>query len=161
MNVKRKICEECRTGFEASRKTQRFCCTRCADRQRDRRRRKRNKGVVVGANESSPAESPRRQEAQRTPQPAIEPRASSRQTNATTKRCQQAIDALQTKLRSQSLDLDRAEADKAEQQTRISILQGELGRLKRSSLPSHPAGGGCPFPEQPELVLPPTNSQHR
>lgn len=132
MNVKRKICEECRVGFEASRKTQRFCCTRCADRQRDRRRRKRNKGVVVGANECSPAESPRTSGSQRTPQPAIEPRATSRQPDATTRRCQQSIDALQSRLRSQSLDLDRVEADRAEQQERISILQSELARLKRA-----------------------------
>jgi uncharacterized small protein (DUF1192 family) len=132
MNVKRKICEECRAGFKASRKTQRFCCTRCADRQRDRRRRNRNQGVAVRANESSPAESPRKSGVESASQLASEPRATRRQSDATANRFQQTVDALQTQLRSQSLDLDRVEADNAEQQARISILQSELARLKRA-----------------------------
>ncbi|UZX05401.1 hypothetical protein F8G81_09535 [Arthrobacter sp. CDRTa11] len=48
------------------------------------------------------------------------------------KQFQQTIDALQTQLRSQSLDLDRVEADNAEQQARVSVLQAELARLKRA-----------------------------
>ena len=119
-------------GFDPSRKTQRFCCTRCADRQRDRRRRKRNQGGEVRTNDSCPARSPSASEADCHSQSALEPRATSRGHDAGIQQLQQTIDALQTQLRSQSLDLDRVEADNAEQQARVSVLQTELARLKRA-----------------------------
>lgn len=119
-------------GFEPSRKTQRFCCTRCADRQRDRRRRKRNQGGGVRTDDSYPAQSLSTSEAECHSPSALEPRATSRGHDAAIKQFQQTIDALQTQLRSQSLDLDRVEADNAEQQARVSVLQAELARLKRA-----------------------------
>ena len=119
-------------GFDPSRKTQRFCCSRCADRQRDRRRRKRNQGVVVQTNDSCLAESPGTPEGECTSQPALERRKTSRRHDPAIKQFQQTIDALQTQLRSQSLDLDRVEADNAEQHARVSVLQAELARLKRA-----------------------------
>jgi chromosome segregation ATPase len=119
-------------GFEPSRKTQRFCSTRCADRQRDRRRRKRNQGDGVRTNDTYPAQSPTATEAECHSQSVLKPRVTSRGQDAAIKQFQQTIDALQTQLRSQSLDLDRVEADNAEQQARVSVLQAELAGLKRA-----------------------------
>jgi septal ring factor EnvC (AmiA/AmiB activator) len=61
-----------------------------------------------------------------------EPRVRRRHLETATKRCQRAIDELQTKLRSQSQDLEHVEAVNAEHQARISSLHEELAHLKRA-----------------------------
>lgn len=120
-------------GFEPSRKTQRFCRTRCADRQRDRRRRKRKQGADISANDSYRAELPGTSQADCHSRPDLERGDTSRRRHdPAIKQFQQSIDALHTQLRSQSLDLDRLEADNADQQSRIGVLQGEFARLKRA-----------------------------
>jgi hypothetical protein len=130
--MSRKICEECRVGFEPSRKTQRFCSTRCGDRQRDRRRRQQNQKERDDGGSASAANSPCPEKVARTPELALERPATRQRLDATIKTHQQTIDALQTKLRSQSGDIDRLEAENAERQSRISLLQGEVARLKRA-----------------------------
>lgn len=128
--MKKKTCEECRAAFDASRNGQRFCSTRCANRQRDRRRRQK-KQLLAGR--SSPlAVALRTSETEPASLSTTEPRARGRYREAATRRCQRAIDDLQTKLRSQSLDLEHAEAVNAEQQARIGSLQRELAHLKRA-----------------------------
>lgn len=119
-------------GFEPSRKTQRFCSTRCADRQRDRRRQNRTQTKFLRGKENSSAESPTAPEAERATESTPEQRDTRQQVHATTKRCQKTIDALTTKLRAQSSDLDRLEAENTEQQVRVHLLQGEVARLKRA-----------------------------
>lgn len=119
-------------GFEPSRKTQRFCSTRCADRQRDRRRRRQNKKALDRGREASAASSLCPAKVERTSELALERPATRQRLDAMTKTHQETIDALQTKLRSQSGDIDRLEAENAERQSRISLLQGEVARLKRA-----------------------------
>lgn len=128
--MKKKTCEECRAAFDASRNGQRFCSTRCANRQRDRRRRQKKQvlagrsiplAVAIGTSEAEPASLS-----------TTEPRTRGRDREAATRRCQRATDDLQARLRSQSLDLEHVEAVNAEQQARISSLQGELAHLKRA-----------------------------
>lgn len=119
-------------GFEPSRKTQRFCSTRCAGRQRDRRRRNRTQAMSLRGKENSSGKSRTASEVERAAESTAELRASRRQLDATTKRCQQTIDALTTKLRAQSSDLHRLEAENSEQQARVNLLQREVARLKRA-----------------------------
>ena len=129
--MKNKTCEECRAGFDSSRNTQRFCSTRCANRQRDRRRRQK-KQPLAGRSSGSPVISLGNHKAEETSHSPAEPLARRRHREASTRRCQRAIDDLQTRLRSQSLDLEHAEAVNAEHQARISSLQTELAHLKRA-----------------------------
>jgi hypothetical protein len=129
--VNKETCEECRAVFDASRSGQRFCSTRCANRQRDRRRRQR-KRLLAGRSIVSPPISLGTPEGKPASQRPPEPRALRRHREAAAKRCQLIIDELHTRLRSQSLDLEHAEAVNAEQQARISSLQGELAHLKRA-----------------------------
>lgn len=119
-------------GFEPSRKTQRFCSTRCADRQRDRRRRQQNQKALDACTEASAANSPCPAKLERTPEVALERPATRQRLDATINPHRETIDALQTKLRSQSGDIDRLEAENTEQQARIGLLQGEVARLKRA-----------------------------
>src|SRR5688572_14487724 len=109
--MSKNICEECRVAFEPSRKTQRFCTTRCADRQRDRRRRKQNQKTLDGGREVFPSNSPDRSEVGGASQCAAERRATRQRLDAIIKTHQETIDALQTKLRTQSSDIDRLEAE--------------------------------------------------
>lgn len=127
----KKTCEECRAGFDSSRKTQRFCSTRCANRPRDRRRRQK-KQLLAGRSTDSPVVSLGTHKAEDTSHSPAESRARRRHREASTKRCQRVIDDLQARLRSQSQDLEHVEAVNAEQQARISSLRVELAHLKRA-----------------------------
>lgn len=129
--MKKRTCEECRAAFDAARNGQRFCSTRCANRQRDHRRRQK-KQLLAGRSVDAPAVSVGTSEAESASDSTTEPHARRRYREAATRRSQRAIDDLQTRLRSQSLDLEHAEAVNAEQQARISSLQGELAHLKRA-----------------------------
>jgi chromosome segregation ATPase len=129
--VKKKTCEECRAGFYSSRNTQRFCSTRCANRQRDRRRRQK-KQLLARRSIDAPAVSLGIVEAEPASHSITEPPARRRRREAAIIICKRAIDDLQTRLRSLSLDLEHAEAVNAEQQARISNLQTELAHLKRA-----------------------------
>ena len=128
--MKKRTCEECRAAFDAARNGQRLCSTRCANRQRDRRRRQK-KQLLAGRSIDAPAVSLGTSDAEPASHSTTESRARRRH-EAATKRYQHAIDELQTRLRSLSLDLEHAEAVNAEQQERISSLQRELAHLKRA-----------------------------
>ncbi|MDQ0691454.1 hypothetical protein [Arthrobacter sp. W4I7] len=115
-----KNCEECSTSFEPSRKSQRFCSVRCANRRRDRRRRhgessaKAAEADTVGAFRHD------------------ELRAVQRQLENKTKICQRRLETLQSKLRSQSCEIDRLEAENSELRQSNNVLQAEVIRLKRA-----------------------------
>ncbi len=124
--MSRKVCGECGDGFEPSRAFQRFCTTRCANRQRDRRRRHRTQEAAVPlANTKGPETESASKRTTRQP-------AANHEHDVPTEIYQQRTDALQTALRSQSSEIERLEAQNAEQQDRISFLQVELTRLKRA-----------------------------
>lgn len=63
---------------------------------------------------------------------ATELQATSRQLETTSKACQQHLDELQSKLRSQASDIHHLEADNSQQLERINLLQSEVARLKRA-----------------------------
>lgn len=108
-----KTCEECRARFVPSRTSQRFCSTRCANRQRDRRRRRQT--------------SRRRQ-----PLPGQVPPQDANSTNAPTApgpAGNQALDSVRGQLRSQATDIDRLEAENADQRTTIRSLRADFVRL--------------------------------
>lgn len=128
--MNRKICEECRVGFQASRKTQRFCSKRCADRKRDRLRRIKNRETAARSNGFHAVHS--RQPDARTSHVFVEGHGPKRRVDPLDGRGRQTLDALQTQLRSQASDLEHLEAVNAEQRLRISGLQGELAHLKRA-----------------------------
>ena len=128
--MNRKICEECRVGFQASRKTQRFCSKRCADRKRDRLRRLRNRGTAARFNDSHAVHS--RQCDARTSHLFVEEHGAERRVDVSDGRSQKTVEGLQTQLRSQASDLEHLEAVNAEQRLRINGLQGELAHLKRA-----------------------------
>lgn len=118
MTIKR--CEECTEGFQPTRRTQRFCSTRCGNRQRDRRRRTRHRPGLV-----------RRAEPLATDiQSQLE--ATKRQLDSKTRSCQRQREVLQSKLRSQACEIDRLEAENSEQRVTINLLQSEVARLKRA-----------------------------
>jgi hypothetical protein len=112
--------EECTEGFESSRKAQRFCSTRCANRQRDRRRRTVN----------SPALSPKTNSLAADLQAQLA--VTRRQLESKTKNCQRHREILQSKLRSQACEIDRFEAENSEQRLSNNLLQSEVARLKRA-----------------------------
>lgn len=98
-----------------SRTSQRFCSTRCANRQRDRRRRRQT--------------SPRRQ-----PLPCQVPSQdtapdSSNYPTAPGPPGNQALDSVLGQLRSQATDLDRLEAENADQRATIKSLRADVVRL--------------------------------
>lgn len=126
----RKICEECRLCFEPSRRTQRFCSARCADKQRDRRRRNQIQVAAGISQESWGGEATPELEATR--QLAAALHATRQKLEATTKHCQDLLDSIQAKLRYQSSDVERLEAQNVEQHARIDLLQAEVARLKRA-----------------------------
>lgn len=49
-----------------------------------------------------------------------------------TKICQRRVEILQSKLRSQSCEIDRLEAENSEQRRTNNLLQSEVARLKRA-----------------------------
>lgn len=115
-----KNCEECAAAFEPSRKSQRFCSIRCGNRKRDRLRRTARRpalglevdsGVVV---------------------PEDELKALKRKLATRTKICQRRVEILQSKLRAQSCEIDRLEAENSEQRRSNNVLQSEVARLKRA-----------------------------
>jgi hypothetical protein len=118
--VTTKNCAECNNSFESSRRTRRFCSTRCANRQRDRRRRTRN----------DPAQAPKEGVHAADLQAQLE--ASKRQLESTTNSCQRHRQVLQSKLRSQACEIDRLQAENAEQRVSNNLLQSEVARLKRA-----------------------------
>jgi hypothetical protein len=113
-----KNCEECAMGFEPSRKGQRFCSTRCGNRKRDRiRRADCRPTVAVNADAVVPKD---------------EMKALRRELATRTKICQRRVGILQSKLRSQSCEIDRLEAENSEQRQNNDVLQLEVARLKRA-----------------------------
>jgi hypothetical protein len=114
-----KICEECAGGFEPSRKNQRFCSIHCGNKKRDRiRRAARRPSVAVQADGAVV--------------PKDELKAAQRQLATRTRICQRRVDILQSKLRSQSCEIDRLEAENSEQRQNNNVLQLEVARLKRA-----------------------------
>ena len=115
-----KNCEECAAGFEPSRKSQRFCSIRCGNRKRDRiRRAARRPTVAVEADAGAVV-------------PKNELKALQRRLATRTKICQRRVEILQSKLRSQSCEIDRLEAVDSEQRRSNNLLQLEVARLKRA-----------------------------
>lgn len=98
-----------------SRTSQRFCSTRCANRQRDRRRRRQT--------------SPRRQPLPGQVPPQGAAPDSSNAPTAPGPSGNQALDSVRGQLRSQATDIDRLEAENADQQTVIKSLRTDLLRL--------------------------------
>jgi septal ring factor EnvC (AmiA/AmiB activator) len=123
-----KVCDECGERFEPSRGLQRFCTTRCANRHRDRRRRQLTHATTIpstGVERVKFATG----EPGNVRQPVARQHTATRPFASTT---QGRFDALQIALRSQSSELERVEAENAEQQDRITQLQRELAQLKRT-----------------------------
>lgn len=115
-----KNCEECAAGFEPSRKSQRFCSIRCGNRKRDRiRRAARRPTVAVEADAGAVV-------------PKDELKALQRRLATRTKICQRRVEILQSKLRSQSCEVDRLEAENSELRQSNNVLQAEVIRLKRA-----------------------------
>lgn len=115
-----KNCEECTIGFQPSRKSQRFCSIRCGNRKRDRiRRTPRRPSVAVEADAGAVV-------------PKDELKALQRQLATGTRKCQRRVEILQSKLRSQSCEIDRLEAENSEQRRNNNVLQLEVARLKRA-----------------------------
>jgi hypothetical protein len=115
-----KNCEECTIGFKPARKSQRFCSTRCGNRKRDRMRRTaRRPAVAVEVDAGAVV-------------PKDDLNALKRQLATRTRICQRRVEILQSKLRSQSSEIDRLEAENSEQRQSNNVLQLEVGRLKRA-----------------------------
>jgi predicted RNase H-like nuclease (RuvC/YqgF family) len=117
--VSGKICQECRKAFEPARKSQRFCSVRCGNRQRDRRRRHRAPIPGTAISEATSAEAPalKTRDSTVTRLTAVQPES------------RRNLDSLQTKLRTQSEELDHLEADVSEHRATIESLHGEIARL--------------------------------
>jgi hypothetical protein len=115
-----KYCEDCSGAFKSSRKTQRFCSTRCANRHRDRKRRDSGRSAVAPAPRTS------------APHLKAQLEASKRQLESTSTSCQRQREILQSKLRSQACEIDRLEAENSEQRVANNLLQSEVSRLKRA-----------------------------
>jgi hypothetical protein len=64
--------------------------------------------------------------------PKDELKAVKRQLETKTKICQRRVEILQSKLRSQSCELDRLGAENSEQRQSNNVLQLEVARLKRA-----------------------------
>ena len=115
-----KNCEECTIGFLPSRKSQRFCSIRCCNKKRDRiRRTARRPAVAVEADAGAVV-------------PKDELKAAQRQLATRTRIFQRRVDILRSKLRSQSCEIDRLEAENSEQRQNNHVLQLEVARLKRA-----------------------------
>lgn len=111
-----KTCEECRGLFLPTRASQRFCCTRCANRQRDRRRRRH----------SSPGRPTLHCQV---PRQDAAPDASNA-TLALAPPSNQALDSVRSQLRTQATDIDRLEAQNSEQRAIVWNLRIDLDRLQ-------------------------------
>jgi hypothetical protein len=115
-----KNCEECRAAFESSRISQRFCSVRCGNRKRDRiRRASRRRAAAVKADAGAVV-------------PEDELKAVKRQLATRTGICQRRVEILQSKLRSQSCEIERLEAENTELRQSNNVLQAEVIRLKRA-----------------------------
>lgn len=112
--------EDCSGAFKSSRKNQRFCSTRCANRHRDRRRRDIHRSAAAPAPGTN------------APHLKTSLEATKRQLESTTMSCQRQREILQSKLRSQAPEIDRLEAENAEQRLSINRLESEVARLKRA-----------------------------
>ncbi|MDQ0821616.1 putative RNase H-like nuclease (RuvC/YqgF family) [Arthrobacter sp. V4I6] len=64
--------------------------------------------------------------------PKDELKALQRRLATRTRICQRRVEMLQSKLRSQSCEVDRLEAENAEQRRSNNLLQSEIARLKRA-----------------------------
>jgi hypothetical protein len=115
-----KYCEDCSGAFKSSRKTQRFCSTRCANRHRDRKRRDIHRSAVTPASKTN------------APHLKAQLQATKRQLECQSRSCQRHLEILQSKLRFQASEIDRLEAENAEQRLSINRLQSEVARLMRA-----------------------------
>lgn len=120
--MKSKECEECKGSFEPTRKSQRFCSNRCANRHRDRIRRINGRVASASAARTSSA------------QLKVRIETTKRQQESTARRCQRQRDLLQSKLRSQATEIDRLEAENSEQRLSNNGLRLEVARLKRAQI---------------------------
>ncbi|WP_426940131.1 hypothetical protein [Pseudarthrobacter sp. S6] len=110
-----KTCEECRGRYIPSRTSQRFCSTRCANRQRDRRRRRHTPQGRQPLRCQVPPHgaAPDSSNAPAAPGPAGK----------------QELDNVLGQLRSQATDIDRLEAENADQRATIRSLGADVVRL--------------------------------
>ncbi|MBT2555907.1 hypothetical protein [Arthrobacter sp. ISL-5] len=121
-----KSCGECGERFVPSRTSQRFCSTRCANRQRDRRRRQR---LPVASPASAVPARRRITVAESGPTPTRrKSQASLLTASAGIRQHQQK--SLGTQLRSQAADIDRLEAENADQRGVIRNLRADVARLQ-------------------------------
>lgn len=119
------MCAECGEPFEPIRRSQRFCSARCANRQRDRRRRRRTTASLPTAPAASRNDSAMTAAAS----PGCQDRARVRLAPAHA-RSGRFIDSLRAQLRLQSVDIERLEAENAEQRAIVKSLRHELARLQ-------------------------------
>lgn len=113
-------CEECRATFKPVRKTQRFCSTRCSNRQRSRRRRHPVWPTTSHATNLS------------APHLKAQLQATKRRLESEENSHERQRSLIQSKLRTQSANIDRLEAENSEQRQSINLLQSEVARLKRA-----------------------------
>lgn len=112
------VCEECRSGFEPARRSQRFCSIRCANRNRSRRRR----GAPATARGTSLS----------APRLKAQLQATKRRLDSERSACNRQRAMIQCKLRSQASEIERLDAENSEQRQSINLLQSEVARLKRA-----------------------------
>ena len=120
-----KICGECGESFAPSRSSQRFCSTRCANRQRDRRRRH-----PVSALRPNPATTVQLRDTVAESGPVVAHCKSRAKLAAALAGSRQRQESLRNQLRSQAVDIDRLEAENAEQRDVIRTLRADLARLQ-------------------------------
>ena len=120
-----KSCGECGESFAPSRTSQRFCSARCANRQRDRRRRQ-----AAAVTSSAPAAAVRRLGFDPEVGPTETHRNASVRLAADLASSRRVQDSLRNQLRSQAVDIDRLEAENAEQRDVIRNLRADLARLQ-------------------------------
>lgn len=120
MHMTTKDCADCSGTFQPSRKSQRFCSTRCANRHRDRKRRLARSSAVASAPKTN------------APHLKAQLQATKHKLESRTASCQRQRELLQSKLRAQAAEIDRLEADNSEQRLSNNLLQSEVARLKRA-----------------------------
>lgn len=112
----------CNATFQPTRRSQRFCSTRCANRHRDRKRRAARGSTAAPAAKTI------------APHLKAQLHAVRRRLQAETDSCRHQCELLQSKLRSQAAQIDRLEAENAEQRLSNNQLQLEVARLKRAQI---------------------------
>lgn len=120
-----KICGECGGSFAPSRSSQRFCSARCANRQRDRRRRH-----AVAVASPAPAAPVRRRDFDTEFGPRETHRKASEKLAAALTGSRQRQESFRNQLRAQAIDIDRLEAENAEQRDVVRYLRADLARLQ-------------------------------